>query len=340
MPRSTGLLLLTVICLLSFPVFSQQQKPAKPQTARQALLEILTGDDQAVSKHLTLEVQRSLKQTDPKSGAMAMGTIAGFRSLGLNNTNEETFDTGSVLLAVNDPKSHERFEVHVDSDDLSGDEDTMQLSLHAFRDGQEIDTAAQIISQIEIAMLKQQNVWRLNAITISAKLPVGDPKLMERLTNSMGSGMFGGKIGVASLDQNQTSEPPPDMEQTVRMLALAEGFHASTHPQTGFTCSLTELLSKDNPMLQALRLDPKTASGSFNGYKLAISGCQGTPVGSFQIIAEPIAPGSGSKAFCTDATHNIRTADDGRGSTCLSSGKFENRATGSHVELHTTLKSK
>lgn len=340
MPRSIRFRLSVLIFPLSFLLFGQQQQPVKLQTARQALLEMLTGNDQAMSKHLTIEVQQSLKQSNSKSGDMALGTVAGFRSLGLDKSNQETFDTGSVLLALSDPRTHERVEVHVDSDDLAGDEDTMQLSLHAFRDGQEIDTAVQIISQIEVAMVKQQNIWRLNAITVSARLPVGDPKLMEKLTSSMRGGMFGGKIGVAPHDQNQTSEPPPDMEQTVQMLAFAEGFHATTHPESGFTCSLTELLSKDNPMLQAWRLDPKMVSGSFNGYKLAVSGCQGTPAGSFQIVAEPIAPGSGSKAFCTDATHNIRTADDGRGSTCLSSGKFENRATGNHVGVHTTLKSK
>jgi len=338
MPRSKGLLISAVVCLLSLSVFTQQQQPAKLQTARQALLEILTGGEQAASKHLTVEVQQSLKQKNPKSGTIATQTLAALRSFGLNNANEEVFDTGSVLLAIKDPKTLERFEVHVDSDDLAGDEDTMQLSLHAFRDGQEIDTAAQIISQIEIAMLKQQNIWRLNAITISARLPVGDPKLMEKLTSSMGDGMFGGKIGVAPGDNSQIVQPEPDIEQTVRMLAFAEGFHASTHPETGFTCSLTELLSNNSPMLQAMRLDPKMASGSFNGYKLAISGCQGTPAASFQIVAEPIAPSTGSKAFCTDATHNIRTSDDGRGSTCLSSGKFEDRAAGSHGEVHTVLK--
>jgi hypothetical protein len=31
------------------------------------------------------------------------------------------FETGQVLLSANDPKSNEKFEVHVDSDDLSGD---------------------------------------------------------------------------------------------------------------------------------------------------------------------------------------------------------------------------
>jgi hypothetical protein len=63
-------------------------------------------------------------------------------------------------------------------------------------------------------------------------------------------------------------------------------------------------------------------SGSMNqGYKLSLSGCQGRPAGSFQVVAEPTTQGNGGKAFCTDATRNVRVSDDGRGSTCLVTGE-------------------
>lgn len=299
---------------------NQQDQP-KIQTARQALLEVLTGGENEVAKHLTVEVQQSLKTpASQKSGAMAFGTIAGFRNFGLNGPDHKTFDTGPVLIAIDDPKTHERIEAHVDNDDLNGDEDTMQLSRHAFRDGQEIDSALQIISQIEVAMKKQQNVWRVNQITVSAMLPVGDPKMMERLTNSLenGGGMWGGKIGVGPT-VGVAEKPKQDAQRTLQMLAFGESIYASAHPETGFTCSLSELAAQ----AKQLGVDPAIATGPFNGYRFAVSGCQGTPVGSFQLTAEPAMAAPGAKAFCTDATHNVRMSEDGRSASCLISGKAE-----------------
>lgn len=335
MPRSPFLVGILLTFSLSITAFGQQAEARKPQTARQALLEVLIGDEQAVLKHLTIEVQQTLKKGRESSGSVALGTVAGFRSLGLNPSNQETFETGSVLMAVKDPKTRERIEVHVDSDDLAGDEDTLQLSLHALRDGQEVETGLEFISQIEVAMLKQEGIWRLNAITISAKIPVGDPKLMEKLTNVQG-GMVGGKIGISPTTDQEA--PKPDAEQTVRMLSMAEGMYASMHPEAGFTCSLNDLVNQSGSMLHAFGIDPAITSGNLNGYKFSLSGCQGTPVAAFQVVAEPITPSSGSRAFCTDATHNIRAADDGRGLTCVTSGKFQDRAMG--VRTHVELKSK
>jgi hypothetical protein len=101
------------------------------------------------------------------------------------------------------------------------------------------------------------------------------------------------------------------------MLAFAEGMYANLHPDVGFTCSLSDLVSQAKPF----GVDPAIANGVFSGYKFALSGCQGTPAGSFQLTAEPAAVAPGVKAFCTDATHNIRFSEDGRAATCLVSGK-------------------
>jgi hypothetical protein len=68
-------------------------------------------------------------------------------------------------------------------------------------------------------------------------------------------------------------------------------------------------------------MEQQLSSGMSQGYKLSLSGCQGRPAGSFQVVAEPTAHGNGGKALCTDATRNIRVADDGRGSTCLTFGR-------------------
>ena len=112
-----------------------------------------------------------------------------------------------------------------------------------------------------------------------------------------------------------TPELAPD--QLVMMISWAERSFARQHPDIGFTCSLPDLSEGDRN-----GLDQQISTGSYKGYKITLSGCQGKPAGSFQVAVEPIA-GKGGKAYCIDATQNIRVADDGRASTCLTSGRVE-----------------
>ena len=339
MPRrlpTSAFLLIISICLMASS--RPQPQAAKPQTARQALLEMMSGGDQAFAKHLTVEIQEGMKNSaNGKNISPAFAVLGGLRTL--QTSGAETFETGSVLLSMSDPKTHEKFEVHVDSDDLSGDEDRLQLSIHAFRDGQEIDSPLQFISRIEVGMRNQRNIWRLNEITVSATVPVGDPVLMAKLgAATAGGGMIGGKVPVVSAEHEQR-RPKLDVANTIRMLGYAEASYASMHPDTGFSCSLAELMSETRDVVGAMGVDPALSSGTWNGYRFSLSGCQGTPAGSFQIAAEPITPSAGAKAFCSDATHNIRISEDGKAATCILLGKPESSSRTLHVESHIERKS-
>jgi hypothetical protein len=312
---------------------SAQQPDSKvTQTARQALIDIFSGTGD-LTKHLTVEVQKEL-QSGTKAGvafspAMMLGDIHS-----VAGSHFKTFDTGSILLSTSNPKKHERMEIQVDSDDLNADQDTMQLSIHQFRDEKEINTPFQFISQISIGMKKQENIWRLNEIAIGAKFPVGDPGLFKRLVdpNILGgggesSGMYGANVEVG--------RPKLNIEDIVRSLSYQEEMYASQHPEQGFACSLTDLMGEAGTA-PALGLDPQVKIGLVDGFRISVTGCQGIPAASFQITAEPLSPSAGSKAFCTDATHNVRQSDDGRGPTCLTSGRVpSNRssAPGAHTEI-------
>jgi hypothetical protein len=291
-------------------LFSQTQAPAPPpQTPRQALIEMINGGQEGAMKHLTLEMQKSLKGN---------GEFAAFDQLKAKSSDIQVFETGPVLLAANDSKNHESFEVHVDSDDLSGDTDNIDISFHRFRDGAETDVPyATMLSRFTVGMKKQENVWRLNEISINIKVPVGDPKLLEKFGNGIGPGMMGAKIGGGS---DGKPEKPREMSprEAVQMLGMTESMFARMHPEIGFTCTLSDL-AKPN----MLNLDPRIFSGEpYRGYKFSLSGCQDKPSGSFHLIAEPVLPAPKAKAFCTDATNNVRSSDDGSGSSCLASGKL------------------
>lgn len=323
MPRFRVLsILFTLLGPTSIVLSAQQSQPPKPQTARQAIIEMITGGEQAAFKHLTVEVQQSMKKPGFKPIASpAAAFLSGLR--GTPTSGMETFDTGSVLLSFTEEKVHEKLEVHVENDDLTADEDRLVLSLHTFRDGQEIDTPLEFISQIAVGMKRQEDIWRLNDITVSAKIPIGNPRQMEQLGAASGGqgGMLVGRAAGISAG-GHAERPKLDTENTVRMLAFAEGMYAGAHPETGFTCSLADLVNQTKAM-SGMGIDPSVGAGSLNGYRFAISGCQGTPAGSFQLTAEPMTAAAGAKAFCTDATHNIRVSEDGRSSTCITAGKPE-----------------
>lgn len=301
-------------------LFAQQKAPAAPpQTARQALIEMITGGREAAMRHLTVEMQKSLQAKGNKTFAQ---DLAVFDEIKAGSSAFQVFDTGQVLVSFNEPGTNEKIEVHVDSDDLNGDSDDIELSFHQFRDGVEGDLPyADLLSHFTVGLKRQENIWRLNEISINIKVPVGDPALLDKIGKNMANdGMVGVKIGPGSNEKPES--PQMTAEQTVMMLGFAEEAYAQRHPEAGFTCSFTEL-----GKATAFNLDERIFRGEpYNGYKFTLSNCQGKPAESFHVIAEPLAPGAGAKAYCTDATRNVRSSEDGRGATCLSSGKARNAA--------------
>src|SRR5262249_37397158 len=159
--------------------------------------------------------------------------------------------------AYSDPAQQMKLEVHVDNDDLAGDEDSMLLSLHAFRDGKEVVTEWGFMSShITVSMKLQQNIWRLNKISIGAEFPVGDPQFVEKTFLKTATGAATGLSSVSgvtglsaaalpeahsevslSFASGETTPPVMKPEQVVTMLAYAESSFARIHPEEGFTCS-------------------------------------------------------------------------------------------------------
>ncbi len=316
MPRFRIFSLFLAVAAVSLSALAQRQEaPPKPQTARQALIEMVTKG--ALEKHLTTEVQEILKSKGKKN-ALGLGMLNSFTL----DSGLQAFESGEVLFAYNDSAQHTNYEVHVDNDDLAGNEDSLSLSIHSFRDGKEQDNEWSFMSShITVTMKLQQNVWRIDKVSVGAEFPVGDPKFFESAFMKMASGetSVADLQAVAGRVSSTPETPAPAMppEQSVRMLAFAESAFARLHPDAGFTCTLSDLAQ----WAKMVGVDQQVTTGTSNGYHFALSGCEGKPAGSFQIIAEPLVAGKGAKAFCTDATQNLRESEDGQGSTCLATGK-------------------
>ena len=305
---------------LSFNIFSAAQKtvptPPPPQSPRQALIEIFNGGEKALMKHLTVEVQQLFGQTKNQRRVFPLDMFTALRSE--PGVEVETYETGPVLLSVNSPKEHKKFEVNVNTDDLRGDQDTLELSFNMFQDGEEQEPEWQpFLSHFSVTLVQQKEIWRLSKINVGAEFDIGDPEFLKK-TLFKGADKETRARQQEPREHTPSDEPsePPAMsgDQVVMMLGFAESSFASQHPELGFTCSLADL----GDTAKQLGLESATA-GSFRGYRINLTGCQGRPSGSFQITAEPITPAG--KAYCTDATHNIRVSDDGRASTCLLAGR-------------------
>ncbi len=105
---------------------------------------------------------------------------------------------------------------------------------------------------------------------------------------------------------------------SMRNLITAEVSYQSTHPDAGFTCSLSDLGS-------AGLIDSSLASGRKYGYVFELQNCsseaQDAPVSKFQISATPLKFNqTGVRAFCTDQEGVIQSDKQGSAQDCLEHG--------------------
>jgi hypothetical protein len=296
---------------------------AADQTPRQAMIEMFTGGEALFKKHLTVEMQSrlaNLMKGSLDNAPNPLQVLAGPDTSGSDKM--QAFEQGAILFAINNSQEHERYEIQIYTEEARGDNHIMGLSLHLVRGGveQEMPGALRFVLELK----RQEGIWRLNAITVSATLPVGDPRILERSWWSPAlSTATGGAVDPANPPVLVEDRPRMSPLRAVRMIGMAENIYAQKHPGLGYTCSMADLVNVGRGMDEEGMykfMDAEFADGVYNGYRYSLSGCENKPARIFHVIAEPVA-GRG-KAYCSDNTNNLRTSDDGRGTTCLISGKL------------------
>jgi hypothetical protein len=303
-----------------------QQLQVVTQTPRQAVIELLTGDQAAAKSHLTVEVQKQIAASGNSNASLGGMSLLGMMNMakGTGGPEFQVFETGPILFSVDNQKDRQKIELRVESNVVRGETADLDLSLHTFKDG--IEESLPVGFRILLGLKQQQGIWRLNAITFSAKLPIGDPRLFDPATWNR-TMMAGRAIGVGGGDFGASNVPEKiPIARAVKMVGMAENVYSKKHPGAGFTCNLADLVNVgkgfDNGEPYTY-LDPEFATGVYNGYRFTLSSCAGSPAASFQVVAEPVK-GSG-KAYCSDASNTLRTSDDGHGATCLVSGRVTMR---------------
>jgi hypothetical protein len=310
---------LAVVILWATHSFAQQSA-VPPQTARQALVEMFFSKTQGTfAKHLPAATRTALEKS---------GTLANLQQYSLlvsqlqtQSQNIQTFDTGSVMLAGEDPKTGQKVEITVENDALNGDQDDIELSFQIYKNGQVQRTP--FMPQMTFSMKKEAQLWTLNEISITLHLPLADPDLLKALTENMKPQPRQATISSRVETAPQTAGTDAQVIAAMRSIVSAEATYASTYKTVGFTGTLSNLdgFGGGQPNeRQAMLISSGLASGKRYGYVFTLSECNGTPATAYHLTAKPNENRFGGKAYCADQSGVIRSSEDGNPATCLASG--------------------
>jgi len=278
---------------------------ASPQTARQALIEMFFGDaPDHLEKHLPDVTRRTVEKFKGGNGQNVPGIFSMLSAQSKAGKEKlQTFDTGPKLFTVEGAGglNFEKTYATVERDEMVGDEDQIEVALHVVRNGKEEPLLSRILHFL-FSMKMESGVWCLNEVSATARFPIGDPVFLREVEGYQ-------------LRQNEQTA-----QWSVRAVVNAEKSYQTVEGE--FACTLSALgnnskragASRPHPYLY----DSQLAGGKKNGYRFDISACDAT---HYRILAEPEAPDTGQRAFCSDESGTLRASADGRGATCLASGE-------------------
>jgi len=284
--------------------------PPPPQTARAALIEMFLGkgkDD--FTKHLPDAMREVLirKGDSPESSIVFRISTIG-RGLSEQGGHVETFESGPNILVSDERGGHEGVEVAVERDSLQSEEDEIELSIHFYKDG-ELQSLP-IVPQLIFTMKQEKEIWRLAEVTIAGHVPLTDPDYLKGLRK----------------EQDKANELAA--QARMAMIAEAENQYAASHADKGFSCTLASLLPPAQTNSSAAAYNsPSLADEEADGYRFALSGCDGSPAIKYRLTATPLDPGAEIHALCVDQSGNVKSTSQENASNCLSGGQVINGLT-------------
>lgn len=311
-------LVITALVIFSSHALGQS---ASSQTARQALIEMFFGQSaDHFDKHLPDITRHSLSKLSSPDGQNILAEVSMMASqIRASGADFQTFDTGPTLLITQDPRAAgngpDKVEITVERDDLIGDQDEIELGIHLTKNGQE--QALPVVPRFTFTMQQDANVWRLNEIAVTVRVPLADPTFLKSME-----------------DQQRTRNEQMAM-WAIQQVNTAQKSYTAAHGK--YACSLSALAGEAQTQKPpaVYFFDPELAKGAKAGYVFAISGCDPS---HYKVVAEPAVADAGERAFCSDESGSVRASADGKATTCLASGEAlqgaeAERATGLAVAM-------
>jgi hypothetical protein len=284
-------------------LWAQTATPPPPQSARQALLEMLFGKgENDFQKHLPEDARQTLirkGETPETSTILRVSTIS--RQMIAQGEKVDTFDTGPIFLSAV-MSDHERVECSVERDSLMGESDEIELSVHYYKDEQL--QALPVVPDLIFTLKQEREIWRLTEITAAAHIPLTDPDYLK------------------GLRKQQDEETESQARNRIAIIAGVETGYIGRHPEIGYSCSLSTLFARDpNANPAEFVFDPGQGNEEWYGYRVTLNGCEGTPPSKYRIAAVPADPDAGLKTFCSDESGTVKFVAGGKTSSCFSRGK-------------------
>jgi hypothetical protein len=322
-----------VLLTLISSVVSLHAQQAAPQTARQALIEMFFSKTPGTSvKHLPELTRTELEKAGALSNMEQYSTI--MSQIHAEGASLETYDGGRVLLASKNLKTLEEFEVRVENEAFRNGQQDFELSFHVIKNGKEEPTAIRPL--LTFSMKQESQVWKLNEISLTLRVPLADPQLLKAITEKM-KPQPGAHVTLTAQSGNWAQSGSPSQSATpaqsgptgsqvtsaMRTILTAEVTYVTTYPSVGYTCTLSDLDgfgSGERNEHQAMLINSGLASGKKYGYVFTLSECKGAPATSFRLTAVPGPNTFAHKAFCADQSAVIRSSDDGNPATCVAIG--------------------
>ncbi len=177
---------LVVVVLLVSAAYAQELKTraaseAAPQTARQALIEMLTTNrDKVVERHLPDALLTRMNTYKPKNAKPTNKAI-------LDGKDFRLFDSGPVFLVYMPPKAEQKVEVLVDRDEPTAEGNEFAFSFRITRDGKEVVSA--VVPKLLARMKEEDGTWRLAQLGFSVQLQLDDGAKLDELIMSAMSAM-------------------------------------------------------------------------------------------------------------------------------------------------------
>ena len=188
-----------VFALLVASAYSQDLKTrpstgGAPQTARQALIEILTTSNEKVMKrHLPEALVTRLDALTPQKTTTKPAAM-------VSSKDTQFFDSGPVFATYMPPKADQKLEVVVDRDELTGDGNVFEFSFRVSREGKEAISA--IVPKVLARMKQEGETWRLAQLGVSVQVQLDDGAKLDELMRSAMSAMA---AAAASAKPSETS---------------------------------------------------------------------------------------------------------------------------------------
>jgi hypothetical protein len=321
MTRATLRSAVRILITLAAPFLWAQTQPSSsapgstlatppPQSPREALIEMFFGDKpDHLERHLPDAARKAFKQTEDGSNKSFLNEIS---SLGMmmkagGGQSFHIMDTGPILISAEDPRN-QKVEIVVERDELVGEEDQIELSIHMYENGQQ--QTLPVLPRLTFSMKSEAKIWRLNEINISARVPLGDEDYLKDL--------------VKNIKEKQQRSNETSADFTIQNIVKAENSWHASHPDRPYLCSLSELAKVEvdeqagTEQRHYRALSDEVGSGKQNGYVFALSGCDAA---HFKAVAEPATPNAGKRAFCADESGRFKSSNDGKATTCLTHGE-------------------